>query len=117
MMFSPLSCSGFGAPYVFGAPAAHVFVYPQLQSVIAWMLALTLITAGLGVLQQAERRHTLRILIRRRLQAVWCAEVTPRIVTPLRRGVGGIHSRVPPRPAAGSTLPFRLESSRRARRR
>lgn len=119
-MFSPLVCCGFGAPppAAFDTPAAYVFVYPQLQSLILWTFAVTLIAAGLGVLQQAERGPmvALRVFARRHLQAVWCAEATPRIVTPLRRGVGGIQSRVPPRHAAGSTLPLRLASTRRVRR-
>jgi hypothetical protein len=106
-------------PSAFDVPAAHVFAYPQLQSVILWTFALALVAAGLGVLQQAARHRlaALRSRVRRHLQAVWCAEVTPRIVTPLRRGVGGTHSRVPPRPAAGSTLSIRPVSARRARRR
>jgi hypothetical protein len=119
-MFSPLACCGFEAlpPSTFDAPAAYVFVFAQLQSAIAWTLALALIAAALGVLQQAERRRflALRGFVRRHLQAVWCAEVTPRISTPLRRGVGGTPSRVPPRPAAGSTLSLRLASHRGRRR-
>lgn len=114
-MFSPFACCGIGAlpPSAFDAAPAHVFVYPQLQQAIVWTFALVLLTAALGVLQEAVRRSAPRGHVRRRLQAVWYAGVHPRAVTPLGRGVGGTPSRVPPRLAAGSPLPLRLASVRR----
>lgn len=91
-----------------GAPAAHAILYPRLETMLVSTLAIALLAAALGILQQVEpRRARSRYGGRSHLRVVWSAEVTPRIVTPLRRGVGGTHGRVPPRSAAGSTLPFK----------
>ncbi len=93
-----------------------------------WISILALVASVLGIVQQVEVRRPparraqsgaggVRDLVRRRLPAVWCPPSDREVVHPLRRGVGGITGRVPPRPAAGSTLPLRLAYSDRARRR
>jgi len=103
-----------------GAPAAHTLVFPRLGMMLVSTLALTLLVAALGILQQIEPRRRrvgrrwvgnarARHVVRGHLRVVWSAEVNPRIVTPLRRGVGGTHGRVPPRSAAGSTLSLKRQ--------
>jgi hypothetical protein len=96
----------------------RALAYPQLGTMLVSTLLLTLLAAAFGILQQVEPRRRrvgrswagnahARHVVRRHLRVVWSAEVTPRFVTPLRRGVGGTHGRVPPRSAAGSTLPLK----------
>jgi hypothetical protein len=114
-------------PPAFGATAERALAYPQMQSTVAWGLALLLIAAALALLQQLEVRST-RVdrpragdaivpgLVRRRLPAVWRIGLVSE-VHPLRSGAGGVPGRVPPRPAAGSNLPLRLAYSARGRRR
>ena len=117
-MLTPMSCCALTVlPLAgVGAPVEHVLAYPDLNIAIAATLALSMLAAALGVLLLMEQQR-IQSFVRRRLQAVRNSEAIPRVITPLRRGVGGISGRVPPRSAAGSTLPLRLAYSQRERRR
>jgi hypothetical protein len=114
-MVSPMSCCGLTLlpPAALGNPFEHVLVYSDLRIALASTLAL--VAAAFVVLLRVEAAKVYHI-IRQRLQAVWNPEPT-RVVTPLRRGVGGSTGRVPPRSAAGSTFPPRLVAANRGRRR
>ena len=126
-MVSFISFGWFPVP-----PMAPSFAFPVAHGValahVGWILLLALIASALGIVQQVETRWSLVCraapgiegahgLVRRRLPAVWCPPSDREVAHPLRRGVGGVTGRVPPRPAAGSTLPLRLAHSARARRR
>lgn len=115
-MLTPTSCCALTVLPVsgVGAPVERALAYPELNLAIATALAVSMLAAALGVLWLTERQR-IQSFVRRRLQAVRNSEATPRVVTPLRRGVGGISGRVPPRSAAGSTLPLRLAPSPRRR--
>lgn len=101
-------------PAPLGAPLEHVLAYPDLQNVLLSMFALAIAAALPAIVLRVEWRSVDRI-VRPRLQAVWNPEASPRVISPLRRGVGGITSRVPPRPAAGSTLTIRIAPQRERR--
>jgi len=116
-MLTPTSGSALTVlPPAGGAPVEHVLAYPELNFAIAAALALSVLAAAFAVLWLTQRER-IQSFVRRRLQAVRNSQVTPRVATPLRRGVGGVSGRVPPRSAAGSTLSLRLTSTPRVRRR
>src|SRR5262249_40412517 len=112
----------------FAIPAGYGLALAHFGCAAGWISILALVASALGIVQQIEVRRSparraqpgaggVRDLVRRRLPAVWCPPSDREVAHPLRRGVGGITGRVPPRPAAGSTLPLRLAYSDRPRRR
>jgi hypothetical protein len=111
-----MSCCGLTPlmPAALGNPVELVLTYPDLQ--IAIVSTLAVLAAGFALALRREVPATSHA-IRQRLQAVWNPGEPPRVVTPLRRGVGGTTGRVPPRSAAGSTSPRRLAVWNGARRR